>query len=582
MIKQIRFSLEIPALLLVVFLFCGTSIEGAEPEEPVEVLIQFSEDKEVDRQLQVLKKKLDVSNLENIVQFKYTNVLGGALLRLPPEKLSLLMDQDQQIFLLESDKTMKRVPWRKSKSLTPRTNSESSPSGKKKSDYKRQKALSDQQKSSPLFTIEGKHAGKVSTSNVNVAVIDTGIDHGHPELDDNVKGGVMIQKQSGEGGLTIDTSPEQWMDKAGHGTHVAGIIAAENNDRGVVGIAPHANVYGIRLKSLPIAPKPIFLSEVAAGIDWLADDQASPNMDVVNMSIGTRLPINVKQKKQKLRNERQKGIDFKKHLQKKLKKHRKKLKKLSRRIKQLEQSLETSKKQKKSRKERKKTLEMLRDRRKKLKSNIQDTREKIRAVEKRIIKDRTSDIERLKRSIPKKNILRNVLRDATEQGTTFVVAAGNANAKIVNEEQNYKVVPAGFSDVITVSALTKNKKFARSFSNFGSSIDLTAPGAEILSTIPEHKTSTKKNSKTYTRRYGQKSGTSMSAPYVTGTAAQLISAAKAEGRKMTPDQVKRILKQTGIQPREGWANDFDDRTEPLVNPDKASKRNFSSQNSDKN
>lgn len=63
---------------------------------------------------------------------------------------------------------------------------------------------------------------------VEVAIIDTGIDKDHPDL--NVLGGVNFT-----GG-----NPNNWNDGNGHGTHVAGTVAALDNDIGVVGVAPGA------------------------------------------------------------------------------------------------------------------------------------------------------------------------------------------------------------------------------------------------------------------------------------------------------------------------------------------------------
>jgi len=60
---------------------------------------------------------------------------------------------------------------------------------------------------------------------IKIAIIDTGIDEDHPDLDDNIMGGVnFVSKPSWR---TPD--PNKWDDDNGHGTHVAGIIAAEDN-----------------------------------------------------------------------------------------------------------------------------------------------------------------------------------------------------------------------------------------------------------------------------------------------------------------------------------------------------------------
>ena len=78
-------------------------------------------------------------------------------------------------------------------------------------------------------TVSGNGSGAV---NADIAVIDTGIDTDHPDL--NVVGGVNCV-----GGSSYN-------DDNGHGTHVAGIAAARDNDLGVVGVAPGARLWRSR------------------------------------------------------------------------------------------------------------------------------------------------------------------------------------------------------------------------------------------------------------------------------------------------------------------------------------------------
>ncbi|HRX42757.1 MAG TPA: S8 family serine peptidase, partial [Clostridia bacterium] len=70
------------------------------------------------------------------------------------------------------------------------------------------------------------HASGNTGDGIKVAVIDSGIDYNHPELDGNYVGGYDFVNE--------DTDP---MDDEGHGTHVAGTIAAEANGVGVIGVA---------------------------------------------------------------------------------------------------------------------------------------------------------------------------------------------------------------------------------------------------------------------------------------------------------------------------------------------------------
>jgi subtilisin len=107
-------------------------------------------------------------------------------------------------------------------------------------------------------------------SNVAVAVIDTGVDLDHPDL--NVVDGTDCTSPG--------TSAE---DDNGHGTHVAGTIAAKNNGSGVVGVVPGTTVVAVKgLRGSGSTP----LSVVICGIDWVTANAASLNIKVANMSLG--------------------------------------------------------------------------------------------------------------------------------------------------------------------------------------------------------------------------------------------------------------------------------------------------------
>ncbi|AIF44359.1 S8 family serine peptidase [Virgibacillus sp. SK37] len=101
---------------------------------------------------------------------------------------------------------------------------------------------------------------------VKVAVIDTGIS---PHDDLQVAGGVS----------TVDYT-EKWEDDNGHGTHVAGIIGAERNGFGVVGVAPDASIYAVKaLDSNGEGDMDALLK----AIEWSIQHE----MDIINLSLGT-------------------------------------------------------------------------------------------------------------------------------------------------------------------------------------------------------------------------------------------------------------------------------------------------------
>ena len=104
-------------------------------------------------------------------------------------------------------------------------------------------------------------------------------------------------------------------------------------------------------------------------------------------------------------------------------------------------------------------------------------------------------------------------------GVVSVAAAGNNNADVTN------FTPANIASIIAVSAFDSNDQKA-SFSNWGSKIDVAAPGVGIVSTIPNNS-------------YKFASGTSMACPHVSGLCALLLS-----HFPYTPDQIRYVLRVT--------------------------------------
>jgi subtilisin len=113
-------------------------------------------------------------------------------------------------------------------------------------------------------------------SGVSVAIIDSGIDDTHPDLDANYAGGWDF--------VNDDPDPQ---DDYGHGTHVAGTVAAEDNDLAgsVVGVAPEATLYGLKVLNANGAGN---WSDIIAAVEWCIDP-SNPDVDVANLSLGTSL-----------------------------------------------------------------------------------------------------------------------------------------------------------------------------------------------------------------------------------------------------------------------------------------------------
>jgi type VII secretion-associated serine protease mycosin len=108
---------------------------------------------------------------------------------------------------------------------------------------------------------------------VTVAVIDTGVDAQHPDLAGSVLPGTDL--------LSPPVSADGRVDEEGHGTGMAGLIAAHGL---MMGIAPKALILPVRAASGPLAIGSA--ASVAKGIDWAVDHGAS----VINLSWGTPDP----------------------------------------------------------------------------------------------------------------------------------------------------------------------------------------------------------------------------------------------------------------------------------------------------
>lgn len=104
---------------------------------------------------------------------------------------------------------------------------------------------------------------------IKVGVIDTGIDPEHPDLRENFAGGVDLAN-----------SRPVLSDKQGHGSHVSGTIGGRDNDFGVVGVAPEASIYSIRVfndkGSIPHA------SDLIKALQYATDQ----GLNVLNLSLG--------------------------------------------------------------------------------------------------------------------------------------------------------------------------------------------------------------------------------------------------------------------------------------------------------
>ncbi len=192
------------------------------------------------------------------VTFVYRSALKGYAATISPEALGAVR-ADPRVAFVEADHLVEAVDQR-------------TPTGVERTFADDNRGLG----------IDASDEGRID---VDIAILDTGIDREHPDLNlvgrvDCTLGRVSHQR------FPSTSKPMRCLadageDGNGHGTHVAGTAAAIDNGTGVVGVAPGARLWGVKVLDDSGFG---FDSSVIAGVDWVTANAGT--IDVANMSLG--------------------------------------------------------------------------------------------------------------------------------------------------------------------------------------------------------------------------------------------------------------------------------------------------------
>jgi len=129
------------------------------------------------------------------------------------------------------------------------------------------------------------HDDGFTGSGADVAIVDTGIDDDHPDLQANLGSGTAFVNCGSSGGCRFGAQPNDnqcnyaWSDDNDHGTHCAGIADAVNDTEDVVGVSTEATLHAVKVLDGCGSGS---LSDVAAGVEYVADQ----GWDVASLSLG--------------------------------------------------------------------------------------------------------------------------------------------------------------------------------------------------------------------------------------------------------------------------------------------------------
>lgn len=247
MVSGKKLGLIMVLLTLLSIVIFSTTGQKSSAEQPLHKIVIFKQGVDVDASLEAVK-------IAGGTVKKTLLIINGQAITLPSKAAEKALAKNPQVFRIDDDIQVTATKPPASKESTPSQPLQMLPWG--------------------IDKIDAEIAWSVTTGQgVKVAIIDTGIDTNHPDLQGNIKGGIN----------TI-SSRKSYQDDNGHGTHVAGTIAAIDNTIGVAGTAPKAHIYAVKALDRNGSG---YLSDIIEGLQWSVNNE----MQVVNLSLGTNSNI---------------------------------------------------------------------------------------------------------------------------------------------------------------------------------------------------------------------------------------------------------------------------------------------------
>lgn len=228
-------------IYLILWLGSGAILQATQSTAADSYIVVFNDDVSADATTGQLEIREGIA-----ADFRFAYAVKGFAANLTPTQLSRVR-ADPRVDYVSAD-----VPVRVTTTTTPLIPGEHVPTGVRRIE---------------AATLAAAH----EASQVSVAVIDTGIDLTHPDLN-AVEGRSCVRH--------VKTA----QDDNGHGTHVSGIIAAANQGLGIVGVSPGTKLYAVKVLDRSGVGT---TAQLICGIDWVTKNAAALNIKVANLSLAT-------------------------------------------------------------------------------------------------------------------------------------------------------------------------------------------------------------------------------------------------------------------------------------------------------